>query len=483
MSSELAALRSLVDRCLLLGFDGTTLPDDLKAWLAEGLGGVIVFGGNIDSPEQLATLTAQIHANGDDVLVAADEEGGDVTRLHHRDGCPYPGNLALGWMDDEAATHAVATAIGQELAAVGVNLDLAPVADVNTNPDNPIIGTRSFGSDPELVARHVVAYVQGMAEAGVAGCLKHFPGHGDTAVDSHLALPTIQGDRSALEPHLAPFRAGIAAGVPAVLSAHIVFPALDSQPGTLSRRILTGLLRDELGFDGAVVTDSLTMDAIAREFGVAEGAVGALAAGADLLCINSDLETHRAVRDRIVAAVRAGELSEARLVEAADRVRTLRDRFAPGSGSNEPNPAATGAGGSIETVRDRLLLRDASLPLAGSPYVVEVAPPRRGIELTAGSLLATMRRIAPDVDGIRWYARESADEPVAPPEGRPLVLVVRDAHRDPEQRAIIERFPTATVVGIGTHDDGALAAGRYLGTHGGARPNLTAAAEQLLGRR
>ncbi|HEY6739219.1 MAG TPA: beta-N-acetylhexosaminidase [Actinopolymorphaceae bacterium] len=465
-----ADLRALVDRCLLLGMDGLRPSPFLRDWLAEGLGGVILFRHNIQSPEQLRALTAELHAAGSDVIVAADEEGGDVTRLHHLDGSPNPGNLALGHLDDVAVTREVAAGIGRELAAAGIDLDLAPVADVNTNPDNPIIGTRSFGADPELVARHVVAYVEGLRDAGVPGCAKHFPGHGDTDQDSHLTLPTITGD---LEPHLVPFRAAVAAGIPAILSAHIVFPALDSRPATLSKRILTGLLREEMGFEGVIVTDSLTMDAIADGVGVAEGAVQALAAGADLLCINSDDETHRAVREHIVRAVTRGALPEERLVEAAARV-----------GGLARSTARTGQSWSDAALGAKLLYVDVDqdLPLRTAPYVVEVSPPRRGIELTAGSLLATMQRHDPTIDGVRLY---EGNAPADPPDDRPLVVVVRDAHRDPAQRSVIAstlaRRPDAVVVGIGTPYDASLARGRYIGTHGGARPNLAAAAELLLG--
>lgn len=469
MTAELSAL---VDRCLLLGFQGLSPSPFLRDWLAEGLGGVILFRHNITSAEQLAGLTAELHAAGDDVLVAADEEGGDVTRLHHLDGSPNPGNLALGHLDDTAVTRTVAAGIGAELKAAGVDLNLAPVADVNTNPDNPIIGTRSFGADPHLVARHVVAYLHGLADAGLTGCVKHFPGHGDTDRDSHHTLPTIRADGpDGLEPHLIPFRAAIAAGAPAVLSAHIVFAGLDTKPATLSSRILTGLLREELGFEGAVVTDSLTMDAIARSVGVAEGALQALSAGADLLCINSDDEAHRAVRDRLVEAATTGELPEDRLREAAARVTTLLS--AP--------PAAPAADRSGVLEGGRLLHLDATVPLGAAPYVVEVSPPRRGIELTAGSLLAVMQRHSAEVRGVRLY--ENGGDPQLPSD-RPVVLVVRDAHRDPAQRATVERIvsghPDVVVVGIGTAYDAVLAPGRYIGTHGGARPNLEAAASALL---
>jgi beta-N-acetylhexosaminidase len=216
------------------GFTGTSAPDWLLRQLAEGLTSVGLFGRNIASSEQLAALTAQLREVRPEVLVAVDEEGGDVTRLEARTGSSFPGNLALGHIDDTRLTRAVAHELGSRLAACGVNLDWAPSADVNSDPDNPVIGVRSFGDDPRLVARHTVAYVEGLQAAGVAACVKHFPGHGDTAVDSHHALPRIDAGMDTLrERELVPFQAAIDAGAKGVMSAHILLPALDADlPGT-----------------------------------------------------------------------------------------------------------------------------------------------------------------------------------------------------------------------------------------------------------
>jgi beta-N-acetylhexosaminidase len=473
MTAEIAAL---VDRCLLIGMAGTTPSPEFARWVRDGLGGIVLFKDNILDLDQLGELCGELHDYaGTDLLIAVDEEGGDVTRLYARTGSPHPGNLALGAVDDVHFTTEVATDIGNKLADFGVNLNLAPDADVNTNPDNPIIGTRSFGADPELVARHVVAYVEGLQSTGVAGAAKHFPGHGDTKLDSHLALPVVTGD---LEPHLVPFRAAIAAGVKAILTAHIVFPGLDDRPATLSRRILEGLLRDELGFGGVVITDSLTMAAISAQAGGAtEGAVQALAAGADLLCMNSPYDEQRAIRDHVVQAVVDGRLGLERVAEAAERVTALAKAHASPGGGLTPKPRVDPA---------KLLRLDAPLPLTAAPYVIELAAPRRGIDLTAGSLLAVMQQRDPAVAGERLHTDASGlPQAVANAAGRPLVLVVRDAHRDERQRTAVEsalgQRPDAIVVGIGTSGDAGLASGRYLGTHGGARPNLAAAATSLLG--
>ena len=221
-----------------------------------------------------------------------------MTRLEAEHGSSYPGNLALGAVDDVALTEAVAGAIAGELAAAGVNLNLAPVADANTNPLNPVIGVRSFGADPELVARHVAAFVTGTQRQGVAACAKHFPGHGDTAADSHRELPVIEGD---LDTALLPFRAAIAAGTRAVMAGHLLVPALDDAPASLSEPILSGLLRGELGFDGLIVTDALEMAAVSSTYGVEEAAVRSLIAGADSLGLGHDL--HEDAVERVHAAI------------------------------------------------------------------------------------------------------------------------------------------------------------------------------------
>ncbi|MYY81569.1 glycoside hydrolase family 3 protein, partial [Streptomyces sp. SID335] len=311
------------------GFDGTgTVPDWVRHRIDEGLASVSLFGRNVRTAEQVAALTAQLRAQRDDLLIAIDEESGDVTRLEVRTGSSYPGNHALGAVDDTTLTREVAADLGRRLAACGINFNWAPSADVNANPDNPVIGVRSFGSDPDLVARHTAAYVEGMQSSGVATSAKHFPGHGDTAIDSHHSVPVIDVDRDVLNSRdLAPFRAALAAGTRAVMSAHVLAPALDpDNPGTLSRRILTGLLREEFGYEGLIVTDGMDMQAIAGTYGFERGCVLAIAAGADAICTGggpSDEGTVLRLRDAFVAAVRSGELSEERLAEAADRVRAL----------------------------------------------------------------------------------------------------------------------------------------------------------------
>ncbi|HYL08772.1 MAG TPA: glycoside hydrolase family 3 N-terminal domain-containing protein, partial [Candidatus Udaeobacter sp.] len=278
----MSSAEQLALQCLLPGFVGTTAPEWILRRAADGLGGAVLYARNIESREQVARLSASLHRERAQLLIAIDEEGGDVTRLEARTGSSYPGNLALGVAGDTKLTRDVAAAIGAELAAAGVDLDFAPDADINSNPLNPVIGVRSFGADTAVVAANVAAWIEGLQGSGVAACAKHFPGHGDTSVDSHVSLPSVSED-----PHvraLEPFKAAIAAGVKAVMSAHIVVPSIDGAPATISHRIMTGLLRDELGFKGLAVSDGLEMRALMNARSLVDNAVLALAAGCDALC-------------------------------------------------------------------------------------------------------------------------------------------------------------------------------------------------------
>src|SRR5690606_5033344 len=224
------------------------------------------------------SLADELHAIRDDVLVLCDEEGGCVTRLEAAAGSSWPGNAALGVVDDVAATELAGEGIGALSKRAGIDVALAPAVDVNSDPDNPVIGVRSFGSDPELVARHGAAFVRGLQSHGVAACAKHFPGHGATHTDSHVGLPTVEADLDTVRRRdLAPFAAAIDTGVRCVLTAHVVYPALDTEPATMSAAWMT-LLREELGFDGVVISDALDMHAISRRVGRGPGAVAALRA-------------------------------------------------------------------------------------------------------------------------------------------------------------------------------------------------------------
>ncbi|WP_327086616.1 glycoside hydrolase family 3 protein [Nonomuraea sp. NBC_01738] len=335
-------LLRLADSVLLPGFQGRTPPDWLRRRLAEGLAGVVLFSRNIESWSQVAELTAALRAENPAVLVGTDEETGEVTRFEVAGGSTRPGPYALGVVDDVELTEALAADLGRDLAAAGITIDFAPSADVNSNPDNPVIGLRSFGAESELVARHTRAFVRGLQSARVAACAKHFPGHGDTSVDSHHGVPVVGGD---IEQALRPFAAAIDEGVRAVMTGHLLVPSHDpSAPATLSHKVLTGLLRDELGFEGMIITDGIEMAAVSGAYGIGGASARAIAAGADAICVggeHSDEATAVGVRDAIANAVADGLLPEERLADAARRVTEL-GAWAAGTGVPGAGPGGSG---------------------------------------------------------------------------------------------------------------------------------------------
>jgi beta-N-acetylhexosaminidase len=421
--------------------------------LVDGVGGVVLFARDIGSAEELAELTASLRAERSDLLIAVDEEGGDVTRLEAAEGSSFPGNLALGAVDDVELTRRVAAAIGGELAAVGVNFDLAPVADVIVDPGNAIVGVRSFGSDPALVSRHVAAFVEGIQSLGVAACAKHFPGHGESLADSHLELPSVETDRETLFARaLPPFAAAVEAGVRAVMTAHVRFAALDDEPATLSAEVI-GLLRGELGFRGLVITDALEMRAIGGTVGLEEGAVRALTAGADALCLGADVTPEQV--EAVQAAV-ARNVPEGRLREAAARVAVLAEW------ASSPRPHRDREAGA-EAAR-RSLRVEGDVRLSGEPLFVELRP--------EGTIAAGEAR-----HGLGCIqVREGEQLPPLDDLGR-VVVVVRDAHRHAWQRDLV---PAGTVVlETGLPEWRPPAARGWVATYGAGRANLEAAAELL----
>ncbi|WP_344874339.1 beta-N-acetylhexosaminidase [Nonomuraea antimicrobica] len=289
------------------------------------LGGVILFPHNVKSVGQVVGLTNGMQRASKDVplLIGTDQENGLVSRMSAL-MTDFPGASEIGATKDTGLSRAVAEATGAELRALGVNIDFAPVADVNVNPRNPVIGRRAFGNDPQRVAKMVEAAVKGFDDAKVAATVKHFPGHGDTSVDSHTGLPVIKHTKAQWERIDAPpFRAAIEAGVDAVMSAHLVFPKLDpsGDPATLSKPILTGLLREKLGFQGVVSTDALNMAGVRKKYNDGEVAVRAVLAGADLLLMPNDLpKAYRAV----LGAVESGRISKQRLDQSVTRLLTLK---------------------------------------------------------------------------------------------------------------------------------------------------------------
>jgi beta-N-acetylhexosaminidase len=472
------------------GFTGTTAPDWVLRRLGEGLASVGLFGRNIATAEQVAALTAQLRAEREDVLVAIDEEGGDVTRLEVRTGSSFPGNNALGAVDDTELTREVAAELGRRLAACGVNFDWAPSADVNSNPENPVIGVRSFGADTDLVARHTAAYVTGLQSAGVAACTKHFPGHGDTNVDSHHALPRIDVDAGVLrERELVPFRAAIAAGSLAVMSAHILAPALDpDRPGTLSPTVLTDLLRGELGYDGLIVTDGMEMKAIAGTYGIERGSVLAVAAGADAICVGgglSDEETVRRLRDALVAAVRAGELPEERLADAARRVRALARWTAEAARTRTERGPDDEVGLRAARRALKVTVSGRHTPLTEPPYVASLTPGANNIAVgneTPWGVAAELQRLLPGTRTGSFSGEDAGATALAEAGSSRIVAVVRDEHRHPWMTTALDTLlaarPDTIVVEMGL-PQAAPRGAVHIATHGAARVCGRAAAEEI----
>jgi beta-N-acetylhexosaminidase len=486
-------LARLAEAILVPPFPGVTVPGWLLAALDRGLAGVTLFGPNVSDPAQLAALTSQLRNAADEPVIAIDEEGGDVTRMAHRTGSPYPGNAALGAVDDTELTTEIYRALGFDLAAAGINTNLAPSADVNSAADNPVIGTRSFGAETDLVARHAAAAVTGLQSAGVAACAKHFPGHGSTRDDSHHVIAAVDGDLDQLRQRdLPPFAAAIAAGVRAVMPGHLLVPGLTGGlPATWSAAALTGLLRGELGFTGAIVSDALEMRAVSDPHGVPEAAVRTVAAGADLLCLgrDQDEQMYLAVRTALAAAVTEGRLPAARLQEAGHRVSALRSWLAQGRRTRALSAGRAaaehdGARAGLAAARRALQVSGLARRLA-DPLVVEFSSQRNiavgAVPWGLGPWLdGNMQRL--DAGQGEASLAGAVTDVLTRAASRPLVIVVRDAHRHPAARAVITvllaAHPDTVVVEMGLpiwHPP----SGAYVATYGAARPNSQAAAEVL----
>jgi len=325
-----------------IGFAGPELDAETAARIAAGAcGAVVLFKRNLRHDgdacdlDQVVALDAALHAAapaGAPLLIAVDQEGGRVQRVR-APATVWPPMLAHDRHpspDDAALAEEIGLAMGRELAALGFDIDFAPVLDVHSNQDNPIIGDRAFGRDPESVARRALAYAHGLARAGILGCGKHFPGHGDTSTDSHLELPRIDHPMARLEQvELVPFVRATAAGVPMIMTAHVVFSALDpSVPATLSPAAIS-LLRDRLGYRGVIVSDDLDMKAIADHFGIADAAVRAVAAGCDVLLLCNDERHQRQALEALIHRAEADSRFRARVGEAAARVRALKRSHTP----------------------------------------------------------------------------------------------------------------------------------------------------------
>jgi len=335
------ALDTEVAGLFCVGFHGTSPSAEVLDLVRRGVYGVVLFGRNVESAEQVAELVASLkRAAGRPLLVSIDQEGGRVARLRAPQGfTELPPMRALGAARDPELARAVGALLGRELRAVGIDQDYAPVVDVDTNPANPVIGDRAFSRDPAEVGHLGAALARGLQSAGVAACAKHFPGHGDTSQDSHRDLPRLPHPPARLaEVELPPFRALARAGVASVMTAHVVFEALDARrPATLSPEVMR-LLREQVGFDGCCISDDLEMSAVAEHFPPEEAVPGALAAGVDALLVCHTAALQRRAIDLARQAVEDGRLPRARVAEASARVGRLLAWAGP-----PPDPAAARA--------------------------------------------------------------------------------------------------------------------------------------------
>ncbi|MFF0573909.1 glycoside hydrolase family 3 protein [Streptosporangium saharense] len=484
-----AHLRRLALGTVLPAFEGTTAPAWLLDLLREGLGGVILFGRNIVSPPQVAELVRQILDARPDAVVGIDEEGGDVTRIHHDEGSPYPGNRVLSENDDLDATRAVGRGIGAELRDLGVNFNLAPIGDYVTSPTSPLT-TRSFGRTPQTNAEHIAAWVEGLQSAGVAACVKHYPGLGGSLLDSHLSLGRVAAGRAEFEAeHLRTFVRAARANVASMMTAHVVVDCLDpGVPTTLSETVISDLLRDEIGYDGVVISDALEMRGVLdHASSLPAAAVGALRAGVDALCLGAVQfeDAARAVVDAIVAAAESGELAVERLEEANRRIRAMADAYpgtpgAPGATDTTAERSAGLAAAWGATVSEgevsvagggvHVLTFDDRTSIAAGPVPWGVGPELRAAGVACNDLVLTPPiHDLPDLSGV-------AQDDV-------VVAVVRDLPLHPGSAEVFARLraPRLVVVDMGYPGTEYPHATGVVRTFGASRASAAAAVRALTG--
>jgi len=324
-------LRQRIGQCVMVGFQGTRPPEGLARMIKEfQIGGVILFSRNIESPTQLAQLTLSLQKLSPDVplLIAVDQEGGRVSRLP-APFTQFPSARAIGIRNSVPLTYSLAEAMAKELTAAGINMNMAPVLDVDTCPSNPIIGDRSFGKNPTIVSKQGLAMIAALQDNRVVSCAKHFPGHGDTTVDSHQELPKISHPlKRLLEVELRPFIHAAENRVASIMTAHILFKHLDSElPASLSKKVITHLLRKGLGYDRMVVTDDLEMKSISEHFSIEEAALKAFTAGSDLLLVCSSEEAQGRVLETLTREAEKKKITESRISTALDRVLRVKESF------------------------------------------------------------------------------------------------------------------------------------------------------------
>lgn len=328
-------LEQKIGQMIMAGFESYTLNDHARKIIDEyNIGNIILFSRNVRDKYSIANLCRDIQktviaSTSIPAFISIDQEGGMVTRIQ-KGATFFPGNMAFSAAGSDKYTEMEGIIEGQELRAMGININLAPVLDVNNNSDNPVIGTRSYGDNPEMVAALGKGLISGLKKSGVLAVAKHFPGHGDTSVDSHIDLPCVPHSIDRLKSvELYPFMKAIESGVDAIMSAHVLFPAIEDErlPATLSYKVLTGLLRKKMGFQGIVMTDCMEMNAIKKFFGTPKAAVMAVKAGADIICISHSMDLQIESAEDIKKAVLSGEISETRIDESVRRIISMKKKY------------------------------------------------------------------------------------------------------------------------------------------------------------
>lgn len=436
-----------IDRLILStfspGFGGAVVPEWIKPWLENGLGSVTLFASNTPNFETASNLISEIRSYNPDVLIAIDEEGGDVTRLFVREGSRYPTPALLGQCDDEDLTFRSYSSMGAVLRSLGVDITYAPVADVVAYENNPIVGVRSFGMSSDVVNRHVLQAVKGLQSSGVSACVKHFPGHGAVLEDSHHDLPRIKLSKNDYErTHIEPFKNAIASGVSAVMIGHLIAECLDPNlPASLSSKILRDYLRSELGFKGLIVTDALDMGAIGGPTKIHESALNALTAGADLLCFSGMGDQSQFVInsfDWIQSAFNRGEISEDSFIDSSQRIGEIRAKNLKGTKVEENIDYK-------ELISGFEVLGDVELSSSAINLVEIGTKPT----IAAGDVSWGIHRELRSV-GITCEIHASDAENLA---SKKLVVAFRDAYRDGPLLATLnrlnQRFPDAIFIDMG----------------------------------
>ena len=491
----------LAGELVIAALPGPTLDAESDALLRDGCAsGVCLYGRNVEDPSQLRALTDAIRERiGQDALVCCDLEGGYVWRLK-APATHWPSAMAFGAADRPDLTRRAATMAAREMRAMGIDAPFAPVADVSDHPRNPVIATRAFGGLATHVSRHVTAAIGGYREGGVASCAKHFPGHGHTDVDSHHALPVVNHDHTRLDSiDLVPFLSAVRAGVDMVMVSHLLVMAIDAgMPASMSPAVVTGLLRQRLGFRGVIVTDALDMRAITDAYGLAEAAVRAIAAGCDLATFNAPIGTAREVHTAITAAIESGRLPESQVRASVARIRALRRSLA-----RNPRPTLATVGDQShvaiadEVARLALTATGDAIPLlsrAPGPTVVVEFDPR--LPFTDPNIHPPTTRLA-DALALRQVTAHAhvmapkawtAQAPSILAEvrtARRVIVATRNAWRDQEQReallAVSAETTDLTVVALrDPHDAMIMPAGRNALTYADDPSSIRAAVSWLL---